>query len=441
MTQAIDLLLSPEWIIPITPADTVLQNCSVAVDQGYIVGLMPTAEALRQFEPKQHLQLDQQALMPGLINAHTHAAMSLLRGYADDYPLKSWLEEHIWPAESRWVGESFVRDGSELAMAEMIQSGTTCFADMYFFPDQCAEAASRAGIRCQLTFPLIDFPTAWARDAEEYFHKGLALRDNFKDHPRINIAFGPHAPYTVCDESLSKVAMLAEELDICIQIHVHETAHEVTQALAETGKRPLQRLADLQLLSPLTQCVHMTQINEEDLVLLATSNAHVIHCPTSNLKLASGFCPIKQLSDHGINVAIGTDGAASNNGHNMFSELRLAALLAKAVSDDASAIPAHQALAMATINGARALGMDHLIGSIEKGKCADMITVNLAHIASQPLYNPQSQLVYTEPAQNVTNAWVQGKQLLSNGELQTLHSQELIARAHSWQQKIGNTAN
>ncbi len=434
--KVIDLLLTPRWMVPIVPANTVLENCSVAIDDGHIVGILPTEEALRHYLPEQHLQLDQQVLLPGLINAHTHAAMSLLRGFADDQPLQCWLQDHIWPAETRWVGEEFVRDGTELAMAEMIRSGTTCFADMYFFPDHCAEAVSRAGMRCQLAFPLIDFATAWARDAEEYLHKGLSLRDNFKDHPRISIAFGPHAPYTVSDESLAKIAMLAEELDNCVQIHLHETAAEVDKAIAETGKRPLQRLAELGLLSPLTQCVHMTQVDDEDLALLATSNAHVIHCPASNLKLASGFSPIKQLLDSGINVALGTDGAASNNSLNMFSELRLAALLAKAVAGDACAIPAHQALEMATINGAKALGLDQRIGSIEKGKYADLIAVDLGAIEFQPLYNPLSQLVYTEPGQKVTHAWVQGRALLLEGELQTLHPHELSARARHWQDKI-----
>lgn len=436
MPSPIDLLISPKWIIPIVPAKTVLEECSVAIHQGEIVAVLPTAEALRKYHPQQHLKLSQQVLMPGLVNTHGHAAISLLRGYADDQPLQPWLQDHIWPAESRWVSENFVRDGSELAIAEMILSGTTCFSDMYFFPDQTAEVAARSGMRCQLAFPVIDFASAWARDADEYLHKGLELRDSYKDHQRISIAFGPHAPYTVSDTALAKIAMLAEELDTCVQIHLHETAHEVQEAVASTGKRPLQRLKELGILSPLTQCVHMTQIDDSDIETLAATNAHVVHCPTSNLKLASGFCPTQQLLNNDINVSLGTDGAASNNSLNLFSEMRMAALLGKAVADDASAISAHTALEMATINGAKALGMADHIGSIEAGKFADLFAVDLTTIPSQPLYNPLSQLVYTEQACNVSHLWVQGKALLVDGELQTLHQHEILTKAQQWQHKI-----
>ena len=436
MFEPVDLVLSPQWVIPVEPANTVLEGCSVVVDQGRIVAVLPTAEALRKYSPKQHLELPQQVVLPGLVNTHGHAAMSLLRGFADDQPLQQWLEQHIWPAESRWVSEDFVRDGSELAIAEMIYSGTTCFSDMYFFPNQTADVASRAGMRAQLAFPIINFPSAWARNADEYLHKGLELRDTYKDHTRITTAFGPHAPYTVDDAALNKIAMLTDELDTCVQIHLHETAHEVSESIKQTGKRPLQRLKELGILSPLTQCVHMTQIGDCDMEALAEANAHVIHCPSSNLKLASGFCPVQQLTTNGINVALGTDSAASNNSLNLFAEMRLTALLGKAVANDASALPAHQALAMATINGARALGLADQIGSIEAGKSADLIAIDLSSIASQPLYNPLSQLVYTEPANQVTHAWVEGKALLVDGQLQTLHQQELTTKAHQWQLKI-----
>ena len=439
MLQAVDLIISPEWIIPVKPAKQVLENCSVVINDGVITALLPTTEALRNYQPKQQLALPGQVLMPGLVNAHGHAAMSLFRGLADDLKLQQWLEQHIWPAEARWVSDTFVHDGSELAMAEMIRSGTTCFSDMYFFPDQTAEAASKAGLRAQLPFPVIEFATAWARNADEYLHKGLELRDSYKDHPRIDIAFGPHAIYTVATPVLEKIAMWSQELDTCVQIHLHETQREVEQSIAETGSRPVQRLKDIGFLSPLTQCVHMTQIDDSDIAALMEHNAHVIHCPSSNMKLASGFCPTDKLLNKGINVALGTDGAASNNGLSLFSEMRLASLLGKAVAADAEAIDAHQALAMATINGARALGLADKIGTVEAGKAADLIAVDLSALEKQPLYNPASQLVYTEQSAQVTHAWVAGKALLANRELQTLNDQEISTKAGQWQQKISAT--
>ena len=440
MPQPVDLMISPQWIIPVEPAGKVLEECSVVVHEGSIVALLPDSEALRKYVPEQHVKLPGQVLTPGLVNTHGHAAMSLLRGFADDQPLQSWLEDHIWPTESRWVSENFVRDGTELAIAEMIASGTTCFSDMYFFPDQVAEVSSRSGLRAQVAFPIINFPTAWARNADEYLHKGLALRDAYKDHSRINIAFGPHAPYTVDDSVLKKIAMWSEELDTCVQIHLHETALEVQQCLHATGKRPLQNLKELGFLSPLTQCVHMTQVNDDDIETLSHYNVQVIHCPSSNLKLASGFCPVSKLMANGINVALGTDSAASNNSLSLFPEIRPAALLGKAVAGDATAITAHQALAMATINGAKALGLSDRIGSIGVGKLADLIAVDLSAIPNQPLYNPLSQLVYTEQAQHVRHVWVEGKPLLKNGQLQTLHQQEITIKTKQWQQKISSAA-
>lgn len=434
----IDLLIHCRWIIPIVPENQILENCSLAVDGEKIIGIYPQAEAKKRFEAVKTETLDNHVLMPGLVNAHGHSAMSLLRGYADDLALRPWLEKHIWPAEARHVSEEFVGDGTRLAMAEMIASGTTCFADMYFFDEAIAEAVRDAGMRCQIGFTVLDFPTAYGKGADDYIHKGLRLNDKYSGHSLINVACAPHAPYSVSDSAMQIISTYANELDLPIHIHCHETAGEVSESIDQFGCRPLQRLRDLGLLLPQTQLVHMTQINHEDIQMVQDHNCHVVHCPESNLKLASGFCPVGQLMDAGINVALGTDGAASNNDLDLFGELKTAALLAKAVSGDPCALNAHAALRMATINGAKALGWDHEIGSLESGKSADIIAVKMDSIPQQPLYNPESQLVYTNVGHRVSHSWVAGKPLMAESELLTLNRQSLIQTACDWRNKISS---
>ena len=432
----IDLLINSRWIIPVVPENRVFENCALAIDQQKIVGIYPQAEAKSKFDPASVVDLADHILMPGLVNAHGHAAMSLLRGYADDLPLQPWLEEHIWPVEARVLSAEFVADGTNLAMAEMIKTGTTCFADMYFFADTVAEQVQRSGMRSQIGFTVFDFPTAGGKDPDDYIHKGLQLRDSYKGDGLIKIACAPHAPYTVGDETLRRIATYANELDMAVHIHCHETAQEVADSLKLYGNRPLQRLDDLGVLLPQTQLVHMTQIDDNDIRLIQDNNCHVVHCPESNLKLASGFCPVGKLIDAGINVAIGTDGAASNNDLDLFGELKTAALLAKAVADDASVLDAHAALRMATINGAKALGWDDQIGSLEAGKSADMIAVEISSLSQKPLYNPASQLVYTNAGSQVTHSWVAGKALLRERSLVTLDEENLIRRADAWRNQI-----
>ncbi len=430
-----DTVISARWILPMTEGCPVLEDHALAIRDGIICAIVPTAQA-SQLAAGEVLNLGEQLLMPGLINAHGHAAMSLFRGMADDKALHSWLNDHIWPAEARWVNDEFVRDGSALAIAEMLRSGTTTFSDMYFFPEATADVARRAGMRAQLSFPILDFPSAWGSGPEEYFRKGLALCDDYKHNELINIAFGPHAPYTVGDEAMGKVVMFAEELDCAVQIHLQETAQEVADAVKQTGLRPVERLARLGLLGPRTQCVHLAHLSDGDIALLAEHRCHAIHCPESNLKLASGFSPVEKMRRAGINVALGTDGAASNNDLDMFGELRSAALLGKAVAGDAAAVPDHYALQMATINGARALGIDALTGSLEIGKHADVIAVDMSDLPQQPIYTPISQLVYTNISHRVRHSWIKGRRMLDNGELTTLDSRELIEKAQYWRKKI-----
>ncbi len=441
--ETVQLLIKAPWILPVIPQNRIFENCAIAVNGGKIVAILPENEAIKRFNPKQTIHLEHHILMPGLINAHGHAAMTLLRGYADDLSLEPWLTEHIWPAESRWLDADFVRDGTELAIAEMIKTGTTCYSDMYFFPEAAAPVIQKSSIRAQITFPILDIATNWAQDAEECFSKGLALHDEYRNDDLITVGFGPHAPYTVSDGVLSKVATLAQELDAPIQIHLHETAHEIEESLKLHEQRPSERLFNLGLMTPATQCVHMTQINDLDIELLIKSGAHVIHCPESNLKLASGFCPIAKLSNHGINVALGTDGAASNNDLDLFGELQTAALMGKAIAEDPAACSAHEMLAMATINGARALGIEDLTGSLEPGKAADIIAISLDELSSIPIHNPASTLVYSNRRTPVTHSWVNGRALLLSGHLQTLNEQDIKTRATHWFKKMSdsNTTN
>ena len=437
--ETADTLIHPGWIVPVVPRGNVLEDYSISLSGDRITALLPRAEA-QAIDATLELDLPGHALLPGLINCHGHAAMSLLRGYADDEPLMPWLEQHIWPAESAHVSAVFVRDGTELAIAEMIRSGTTTFSDMYFFPDACAATAQRTGMRCQITFPIFDFPTAWARDADEYIRKGLALRDDFKHSKLVSIGFGPHAPYTVSEPNLVKVATLAAELDVAVHIHLHETSGEVLQAVEQNGERPLDTLHRLGLLGPRTQCVHMTDLGNQDMALLAATGAHVVHCPQSNMKLASGTCPVTRLLDRGVNVALGTDSAASNNDLNLFGDMQAAALLAKLQTGDATALPASEALAMATINGARALGMAELIGSLEVGKQADLIAVDLSGPETQPLYNPLSQLVYASNGSQVTHSWIAGNAVMEQRRLTQIDLPALATRTRDWQQRISTTA-
>lgn len=438
MSNTVDLAISASWIIPVVPAGRILEDCSLIIDNGVIVDILPRDTLSERYSILEHLELEGQALLPGLINGHGHAAMSLLRGYADDLELMTWLEQHIWPAETQWVNEAFVQDGSELAIAEMLLSGTTCFSDMYFFPEVTARIVRDAGMRAQIAFPILDFPTVWGTGPDDYFEKGLQLYDDYRSHDRIHIAFGPHAPYTVSDEPLRKIATFAEELQAPIQIHLHETAFEIHTSMSERGLRPSQRLADLGLLSPLTQCVHMTQVNDQDVNLLQQSGASVIHCPDSNLKLASGLCPINRLLDSGINVALGTDGAASNNDLNMLNECQSAALLAKLQSNNAAAVNAQTAIELATINGAKALGMEDSIGSLEIGKSADICAIDLTGMQHQPVYNALSQIIYGNTSNSVSNVWVGGQQLVKNARLHTMSEPPIIQKAKQWRDKISH---
>jgi 5-methylthioadenosine/S-adenosylhomocysteine deaminase len=435
MSPNTQCIISPEWLLTLE-GDELLTAYSVVIEADQILDVLISDKAVAKYPNAQQVLLPRQVLMPGLINCHGHTAMNLFKGMADDLPLMTWLEQHIWPAEGQWVSPEFVADGTKIGIAEMLKSGTTCYSDMYFFPEVAASTAVALGMRGIFYSPVMDFPTPYGSGADEYIEKAIKSHGQFEHQPLIDIGFGPHAPYTVSDGPLVKIRTLAQQYNMPIQIHLHETEFEVADAVEKTGKRPSERLAELNFFGPDVQAVHATQVNEADIEIYKNSHSHIIHCPESNMKLASGFCPVHELQKAGINVALGTDSSASNNDLDMMGEMRTAALIAKAVAKDASALPALEAIKMATINGAKALGKEDLIGSIKAGKQADLISIDLNHIASAPLYDPISQIVYTATRDQVDHVWVAGKLQVKDKTLCHIDEAQLIELAQSWAKKI-----
>ena len=436
--QHCDLLILPEWCVPVEPAGVVLSDTAIAIDDGRIAAVLPAAEAKAAYQPSVTIERPGHILMPGLVNAHTHAAMTLFRGLADDLSVESWLKQRIWPAEQRWVSAELVRDGTELAIAEMLRAGITCFADQYFFPEIVAESAIDLHMRAVVGTPVADFPSAWARNANEYLSKGSDLvHDTYADHPLITTSFAPHSTYALSDDTFVELRVLADQLDIPVQIHLHESKAEIAASVAKTGLRPLDRLNQLGLVNASLLVVHGVHMDASDIDALATAGVSLAHCPKSNLKLASGIAPVSTYLRAGVTVGIGTDGAASNNLLDMIDEMRTAALLAKATSGDASAVTAMDALRMATIGSARALGLAADIGSIEPGKLADLTCVDLTSCNSQPIYDPVSQLVYSARADQVSDVWIAGRHQLDSGDLTAIDTQDLIDRSNEWRQRIG----
>jgi 5-methylthioadenosine/S-adenosylhomocysteine deaminase len=433
---AIDLLLEPRWIIPIEPAGVILEEHALAVDQGRIVALLPREEAATRFEPRERLQLSEHVLLPGLVNLHTHAAMTLLRGFADDMPLMHWLNERIWPAEKRHLSPAFVRDGTLLGAWEMLRGGITCFNDMYFFPEAAAAAAREAGIRATLGITVLEFPTAYAADPGDYLAKGLASRDALRHEPLLSFCLAPHAPYTISDSTFERIATLANQLDLPVHIHIHETRAEIEDSLRQHGVRPLARLQRSGLLGPGFIGVHGVQLDASEIDLLGEHRCHLAHCPTSNMKLANGAPPIAALQAHGVGVGLGSDGAASNNRLDLFHEMRHAALLAKAASEDATGLPAMTVLRMATLEGATALGLDAEIGSLLPGKSADLCAVRLDEWILQPCFDPASHLVYVAGREQVTHTWVAGRLRIRDGKPVDFDTRHLIELAKMWHTEI-----
>jgi 5-methylthioadenosine/S-adenosylhomocysteine deaminase len=439
--QHCDTLIAARWCVPVEPAGSVLSEHAVIVTNGSIEDVLPLTEARQRYQPSVTIERPDHVLIPGLVNAHTHAAMTLLRGLADDMPLETWLRQAIWPVEKCWISAEMVRDGTELAVAEMISAGVTCFSDQYFFPEIVAETAVELGMRAMVGTPVVDFPTAWARDAAEYLQKGADLvHDPFADHPLISTCYVPHSTSALSDEAFVNLRVMADQLDVPVQIHLHETMAEIDAAMRDTGQRPFQRLATLGLVNSSLLAVHAIHMTDAEIASFAESGVSIAHCPRSNLKLASGIAPVARYRSAGINVALGTDGAASNNVLDMLAEIRLAALLAKVSESDAASVSAADALRMGTIDSARALGLDKRIGSIEPNKSADLTCLDLSRLNSQPVYDVISQVVYTANADQVSDVWIAGKHQLENGRLTHIDRDGLLDRSEEWRERFTSTS-
>lgn len=440
--QHCDTLIAPRWCIPVEPSGIVLSEHAVIVSDGRIVDLLPIERARQKYQPSVQIQRPDHVLIPGLVNAHTHAAMTLLRGLADDMALDEWLRSGIWPTEKRWVSAEMVRDGTELAIAEMLCAGITCFSDQYFYPEIVAATAVDLNMRATVGTPVVDFPTSWAQSAEEYLRKGADLvHDAFIEHPLISTCFAPHSLSALCDESFTALRVVADQLDVPVQIHLHETEEEIRSSVEATGKRPIERLEELGLVNASLVAVHAVHLTDSEIARFAESGVNIAHCPRSNLKLASGIAPINRYRTAGIGVGLGTDGAASNNVLDILAEIRLAVLLAKVSSDDAAVMSAAEALHLGTLGGATALGLAHAIGSIEIGKWADLTCVDLSDLNSQPVYDVTSQLVYAAHANQVSDVWVAGKHQLDNGRLAHINKDEVLERSNEWRDRIVTTAD
>lgn len=434
--EHVDTLICARWVIPIEPPGRVIDNGCIAVAQGRIVAVLEEREADRRFDCSTRVVRPFHVLVPGFVNTHTHAASALLRGLAEDLALDDWVRKRIGPLERRWVDAEYVRDGTELALSGMVSSGTTCFADSQLFPEIVASTAAAMCVRVCIGLPVTDATTIWAGDADECLDKGLRLHDEYRADPLVSTAFAPHALSSVCDQTLLRVRRDADEIDIPVMVHLHESAEEVAESLRRHAATPLERLARLGLVNPLLVGVHMTQLAEGDFERLAGAGASVVHCPQSNLKLANGFCPVTQLLARGINVALGTEGAASNNDFDMLEEMRTAALVAKGLSANASLLPAHQALRMATLNGARALGLAEVTGSLEPGKWADICCIDLDSVHTQPVYDPAAQVVFAAGREQVSDVWIAGRAVLTDGRLERVNVGATLARARAWGERI-----
>jgi 5-methylthioadenosine/S-adenosylhomocysteine deaminase len=437
---ACDLMLLAHWMVPVVPEAACYSEHALAITAGRITAIGSQADLLAQYAPKEAVRLDQHVLMPGLVNAHTHAAMSLMRGLADDQPLMRWLSEHIWPAEAKHVSAEFVRDGAQLAIAEQLRNGITCMQDMYFFPEEVALVAIQMGMRAAVGGAIIEFPSAYAKNATDYLAKARAMLEHYRNHELITPVLAPHAPYTVSDQSFSALVQLAHDFKARVHCHIHETAGEVDDSIKQYGMRPLARLDQLGVIDKNLTAVHMTQLLPAEIDRFAQVGASIVHCPESNLKLASGFCPAEAIRKAGINLALGTDSSASNNDLDMLGELKTAALLAKAVASDATALNAAQTLTMATLGSARSMGLGAAIGSLEVGKWADVIALRMDELDALPVFSPISQLVYANHRRQVSDVWVAGRERLRGGVLVDIDTQALRAKAQHWGLKLGARA-
>jgi 5-methylthioadenosine/S-adenosylhomocysteine deaminase len=434
--EPVDTLVCARWVLPVEPDGTVLENHAVAVHAGRIVAVLPVDAARARFAPAELVLRPHHALLPGLVNAHTHAAMTLLRGRAENLPQAEWSRDVIAPIEQRWVDPEYVRDGTELAIAEMVRGGVTCFGDMQLWPEVVARTSADLHMRVSIGLVVEQAASRWAGDPDEYIEKGMALRDDYRGDPLVATHFALGPAHELDDTTLLRVRRLADELEIPTALPVHESASEVDASIARHGARPLDRLARLGMATPLLVAVHGAQLVPADIDTLANAGAAVVHCPEANLKLGSGVCPAAELLGRGVRVALGTDAPASNNDLDVLSEMRTAGLLAAGVGARPGALVASDLLRMATLEGARALGLGESTGSLLAGKWADMCCVDLLTPGSWPVHDAATTLVYACSSRQVTDTWVAGRQVLAAGSLRYIDEAALFERAETWRLRI-----
>ena len=430
-----DLVVKARWILPVEPAGRVFENHAVVVTGGRIVAITPCA-ALSEYPAREVMDRPDHVLIPGLVNAHTHAAMTLFRGIGGGHNVDDWLRQLIWPLESRLVDADFIADGTELAIAEMLLGGVTCFADMYFHPDVTAQVAARSGIRACIGLPVLEQPTGWAQGLDEYLERSLELRDRYRSDPLIDTCFAVHSPSLTQDSTLSRLRTLADQLQSLVMIHLLESPSERARETRRHGRGPLERLESAGLVNDLLLAVHCVQADTAEIGRLSLAGASIVHCPASNLKLASGIAPVPEMIDAGLNVALGTDGAASNDSLDVLGEARLAALLAAGVTGRPNAITPAMALEMATLAGARALGIAETTGSLASGKWADIACLKLAGPRADPVLDVAASILNAAGRSAVTDVWVAGRPLVTDGRLSRIDVTALGERARRWGTRV-----
>ena len=433
----VDAIWSARWVVTMDAQRRVIENGAVAIAGDHIVDVGPRSEIDRRYLAQQRLDRPDAILAPGLINTHTHAAMSLFRGVADDMNLQDWLQKFIFPAEAKNVDREFVRWGTRLALLEMALSGTTTFTDMYYFEDTVAEVTKQAGLRGMLGETVIGFPAPDYKTPQATLAATEQFFKQYANDTLIVPAVAPHAIYTVPNDVLKAARALANRYQKPLVIHLSETKAENEEALAKRKMTPTAALESLGILTGWTVAAHGVWLNDADMTILKRRDTGLAHNPSSNMKLASGVAPVGKILGLGIAMGLGTDGVAgSNNDHDMMEEMDLAAKLQKVSTGDPRALPATQAFEMATITGARALHMDKLIGSIEKNKRADMITISLTGAHAVPLYNVYSQLVYALKGSDVTDVMVNGRPIVRDRRMLTLDARPIMLKAAEYQERV-----
>jgi 5-methylthioadenosine/S-adenosylhomocysteine deaminase len=430
-----DMLVVGGTVLTMEPDSEPIKNGAVAVADGRIAAVGPAEELLELSPSGDVLNAGNSIILPGLVNTHSHLAMTLLRGIADDIPLKEWLEQHIWPVESKYMDRETVRLGTELATAEQLLAGVTTTADMYFFGDEVSSVLAEAGMRGVVAESLIDIPTPRCATPEEMLEKQRELLEAYSEHPLITPSVAAHSPYSVSAANLVKEAELAEEYEVSMQIHLAETTWEVEKLLGEKGVSPVAYLADLGVLSERTVAAHCVHVSSEDIELLAEFEAGVSHNPVSNLKLASGVSPVPAMVAGGVKVGLGTDGAASNNTLDLLRDMQLAALLHKGITGDPTVLPARTMLELVTINGARVLGLEN-IGTLAEGREADLMCVAVDGPHTAPMYDPFSHLVFAARSSDVRHVMIRGQVVVRNHELQTMDHERIEAQAREFSENV-----